>query len=255
MIANLAYFFRRETSALSQVIFVRTVFIMTLCLLASGCATDLKREVHSLESEISTSNQRISDSNTWLQRNPDVYYRQQCITPSRGPEPKFSCHTKEESRNIGLAICAMSYKGCEAAVAAYGSKLEGRDEKFLASQACETLVAEMQGKTRNAGDVVVDGAMELVKNQCSEGGWGLLLCPFAVANEIAKFAEFATCIDTKTALCYNNYRNWIDAPQLRKASCESNIRTINQEQANVRYKQQQLKQKKDSFMWKLFGDD
>jgi hypothetical protein len=235
---------------------LRLIFIVIIALMASGCATDLKREVHQLESDISQGHSKINSAQTSLRNNPDVYNGQYCVTPNRGPEPRFSCHTKEESRDKGLAICAISYKGCDAVVAAFGSRLNGRDEKFLASQACEMAIAELKGEARGVDAVIVDGSIEYAKDRCENGGFfgKLLGCTYAVAGEIAKFAEFNSCVNTKTGVCYNNFVNWQNAPSRRKSECENNLAIISREQSSVRYKSSQLQEKKNSFMWKLFGD-
>jgi len=234
-----------------------SIIVVAVSLMASGCATDLKREVHQLEADVVQGKSRINSAQTNLRNNSDVYNGQLCMTPSHGPEPRFSCHTKEESRNKGLAICAISYKGCDAAVAAFGSQMNGRDEKFLASQACEIALAELTGEARGAGDVIVDASVEYAKYSCENGGLlaKIFSCPYAIAGEMAKFVEFSSCVDTKTDICYNNYVNWQNGPSRRKSECENSLAIISREQSSIRYKNVQLQEKKDSFMWKLFGDD
>ena len=223
--------------------------------MVSGCASDLKREVRYLESEIGEQSEKISTAKNSLRKMPDVYNGQNCITPSRGPKPEFSCQTKEESREKGLAVCALSYKGCDAVVAALGDKLNAPDQKFLTSQACEALVAKMLGEKRDFGSVILDGSIELAKRKCTNGNVieSFIGCFYATSGEAMKLSMFSACVDDKTELCYSNYQKWANDPQRKKMECENNLAIINKEQNNLDFNMRQLTQKKNTLMWKLFG--
>ena len=67
-----------------------------MAIFLSGCASGLKREVHSLEYDLQQSNTLIRNAKTSLAENPDVYDGQNCFEPERGSEPKFSCHTTQK---------------------------------------------------------------------------------------------------------------------------------------------------------------
>ena len=234
----------------------RIIIVFFLILLTTGCATNLKREVHQLEDDLSTSQEKISEAKKSLNNNPDVYNGYSCITPHRGPEPKFSCHTQKESNEKALAGCAISYKGCDAVLAAFGDKLDDKSERFLASQTCKMLVAEMQGESRSAEAVVVDGVTTYAKDRRKNGGFfgKFLGCSWAISSEIHKFSVFSSCVENKSIACYKNYQDWFNGPTNRKNKCEENLATINREEDKIPYLSRTLRDKKSTFMWKLFGD-
>jgi len=222
----------------------------------SGCASSLKKEVHSLEYDLQQSNTLIRDAKTSLAENPDVYDGENCFEPKRGLEPKFSCHTAQQAKETALASCAISYKGCDAVVELYSNELDSASERFLASQACEAMLAEMQGGSLDPGRVIVDGITAYAKDRCENGGFfgKLFTCPYAIAGEIVKFADFTSCVDKQSTMCLENYQNWKNGPSRRKVECESNLATISREADNVAATSRLLRKKKSSFMWKLFGD-
>ena len=235
--------------------FYKISSIVILVCLISGCATELKRDVHKLESDIAENRAKISNASNDLRKNPDVYNGSYCVTPSRGPEPKYSCHNEDDSRKKGLVACALAYKGCDVVVSSFKDKLNGKDKQFLASQACEFTLAEMQGELRGAGDVMVDGAIEIAKNSCDgDGFFKYIGCLYAGAGEIYKFAQFSSCVTTKANRCFENYKNWLNKPAQRKAACEENLYVIRNAQENISVKTKIVNEKKDTFMWKMFGD-
>lgn len=238
-------------------IFFPFIFIV---IFLSGCASDLKREVHSLEYDLQQSNSLIRKAKTSLAENSDVYDGQNCFEPERGLEPKFSCHTAQQAKKTALASCAISYKGCDAVVELYSNELDSASERFLASQACEAMLAEMQGGSLDPGRVIVDGITAYAKEGCktSEGTFGVfgqfVSCITAGAGELQKFGEFTSCVDKQSTLCSENYQNWKNGPSRRKAECESNLATITRETDDIATTSWLLRKKKDSFMWKLFGN-
>jgi hypothetical protein len=240
-----------------NLLFNRLLFIVFASFLLAGCATGLKQEVSQLEANIAHGNQAASTAKSWLNNNSDVYDGRNClIAERRGAEPRFSCHTKEESRKKGLALCAAQYKGCSAVVAALGSELDSWDKKFLVSEACEQLLAEFTGEHRSSVNTVVDGTLEYAKESCKNGGlWGLLLgCPTALVGEAVKFSQFDSCVNNKTQECYNNYANWVNEPTDRQSKCEANLALIAKTELSISNDYSVLREKKKSFMWKLFGD-
>jgi hypothetical protein len=137
----------------------------------------------------------------------------------------------------------------------FSDKLDSASERFLASQSCEAMLADMQGGSLNLGGVVVDAAIAIAKDGCENGGFfgKLFGCTYALAGEAVKFATFTACVDNQSTLCLANYQNWENGPSRRKAECESNLATINNETSNIASTSRLLKKKKDSFMWKLLG--
>jgi hypothetical protein len=234
---------------------MRYVLLLCISLIVSGCAS-IKEDVGRIENDISRSKSNISNSQRWLQQNPDVYTGGRCVTPSRGAEPRLSCRTQEDAKNTGLAICALKYKGCDAAVKALGDQLEGADKRFLASQACEQKLAEVLGEKRTADEVVVDGVFAAADNWCETGGfWGKTIgCLYSVSGKITKFAQFMACTKEITSKCQNNYQEWVNGPSKRKYICEESLRIIPKEEQNLRRLQSELYEKKDSLAWKLFGN-
>jgi len=104
--------------------------------------------------------------------------------------------------------------------------------------------------------VIVDGITAYAKDRCENGGFfgKLFTCPYAIAGEIVKFADFTSCVDKQSTMCLENYQNWKNGPSRRKVECESNLATISREADNVAATSRLLRKKKSSFMWKLFGD-
>jgi hypothetical protein len=223
--------------------------------LLSGCATSLKQDVHQLESDISQSGRRLEAAKVYLRTNPDVYRNQQCVLLARGPQPSPQCTTREEARNYALALCAISYKGCDLALNAAGNQLNSTSKKFLASQACEAALAEMQGE-RYTADRAVLGAIDAAATSGSEkGGFGGFLWGIVKASvEITKFATFLECSDQKTKTFYDRYDAWANGPARKKSECEAEVATISREERRLAENRALLKEKKDSLLWKMFGD-
>lgn len=137
-----------------------------------------------------------------------------------------------------------------------GNQLNGWDEKFLASEACEQLLAEYTGEPRSSVHTVVDGIHEYAKDRCENGGFfgKVFGCYGAFVGEVVKLSQFLSCTNTKTQECFDNYDNWVYGPSRRKEKCKENIVAIHSAEQSIYYNSSALRQKKSSFMWKLFGD-
>lgn len=236
-------------SIMYRVVLFCCVFVL------SGCATSLKQEVHQLESDISQSGRRLEAAKVYLRTNPNVYRDQQCVLPARGPQPSPQCTSMEEARDYALAVCAISYKGCDVALDAVGDKLNSASKKFLASQACEAALAEMQGE-RYTADRAVLGAMDAAATSASEkGGFlGVLGWIAKVSVEATKLDDFLKCSAQKTKTFYDRYDAWVNGPARKKTKCEAEVAAIPKEERRLAENRALLKEKKDSLLWKMFGD-
>lgn len=237
---------------------VYRVVLVCCVFLLSGCATSLKQEVHQLESDISQSGRRLESAKVYLRNNPDVYRDQQCVLLARGPQPSPRCTTREEASNYALAVCAISYKGCDMALnaASASGKLDSTSKKFLASQACEAALAEMQGE-RYTADRAVLGAIDAAATNAYENGgfFGKLFGGIAkLSVEATKLASFLQCSDQKTKTFYDRYDTWANGPARKKAECEAEVATIPREERRLAGNRALLKEKKESLLWKMFGD-
>lgn len=235
--------------SLKFLIIIFTAFFM------SGCATSLKKEVHGLEYDLQRSNSLVYKAKSSLIENSDVYDGQSCVEPKRGPKPKFSCYTAQQAQETALVSCAVEYKGCDVVVSLFSNSLDGASKRFLESQACEAMLAKMQGGELDPGKVVIDGALAIAKNSCeNEGLLSGFGCLVAFGGEAAKFINFVSCVDKQSTTCLENYQNWKDGPTRRKAECESNLATISSETNNIDFTSRLLREKKATLMWKLFGN-
>ena len=226
--------------------------VMVLTLLA-GCASGLKQEVAQLEYQHQVSYKNMRESEGWLQKNSNVYVNGACVQPPRGKAPKFSCRSSSEARNAALTVCAISYKGCDAALAAFKNDLDGADKKFLASQICEATLADYLGESRGAGAMALDLVIAVSENGCEDGGfWGSLGCLGAIAGKTIKFGQFIDCVQTKSALCLSNYDEWQNGPERKKSMCLRNVRVAAEEKRNVASLSSQIAEKKDTWMYRWF---
>lgn len=235
---------------------VYRVVLVCCVFLLSGCATSLKQEVHQLESDISQSGRRLEAAKVYLRTNPDVYRNQQCVLLARGPQPSPRCTTREEARNYALAVCSISYKGCDVALNAVSDKLDSASKKFLTSQACEAALAEMQGERYTADRAVLGAIDAAATNAYEKGGFfGTLIGGIAkLTVEATKLASFLQCSDQKAKTFYDRYDAWFNGPARKKAECETEVATIPREERRLAENRALLKEKKESLLWKMFGD-
>lgn len=233
----------------------KLLFVFFAGVIVSGCASSIREEVSQLEGRLAKSKADLSSTELWLRENRDVYNGSSCITPARGMMPKFSCQTVDEAKQKSLAACAISYKGCDIALSSYKEKLDSEAKKFLASEACEQMLAEIQGEERRIGDTIIDGFGAVTKNLCDSDNIVVkfLGCTYYAATEITKFANFLDCTSKKRSQCLSNYSNWREGPEKKKAECDSKLSDITTYKRNISDFSEKIREKKNSFAWMLFG--
>lgn len=221
----------------------------------TGCASSVVNDVNRLNNQLTVSKARQESARQWLASHPTVFVRQSCMEPPRGRRPDFSCTTAGEARNQALAVCAISYKGCDVVVERFKAQLDSADKRFLASQACESKLAELMGEQRSAEDIAVDGVLAVADDRCENGGFfgKTIGCLYSYAGKAAKFVQFVSCVDEKTQRCTANYQNWANGPANAKKSCEQMVAQYHYEDRNSTMIATEITRKKDTWAWKLFG--
>ncbi|HID99357.1 MAG TPA: hypothetical protein EYP59_03605 [Thiotrichaceae bacterium] len=231
----------------------KTIVVLPL-LFTTGCATNIKENVHNYRQQISESENSIQDSESFLQNNPDLYVGGTCIKPRRGKKPEPFCESKKKAKEFAVGYCVMPL-GCDAGMA-LSDDLDSFSKKFLASEACSQLVNELRGDGYSPEDTMVNILESGVDSLCEEGGfWSIITCTTSVIMKFQKVAAFSSCVDKKSEDCYSNYNQWRNGPQKRQESCEEHVANINSERKKLEQNRELLSEAKSTFAWKIFGDD
>lgn len=231
------------------------IFVFIL-LLITGCASQTKQEISQLHEDVSDSQQKIDQSKEWLSNNSNVYYSNECHYIEKGARPDFSCESNHEAEIKSLAICSIKYKGCDATLYLLKDKLNSTTKEYLASQVCQFELAKYLNEERTANDVIVDTAAFIADKKCEENGNNFsLACITSFGLKVKAFSDFATCVNNIGYQCQSNYAAWDNKPQDLHNKCEDNKNIITTEQGNIDGYNTKLQEKRNSLIWKLFGDD
>lgn len=229
---------------------MKKIFTMMLAVfLLTGCASAIKKDIEQQEYNLSQSNKIIEDNKRWLSSSK-AYVGGRCVEPKLLPRPRFACESSDQASQTALAICAIKYKGCDAAASLFGGKLQSAQKKFLTSQACEIKLAELLGETRTVTDLGIDALQAYSDHSCENGG----SCLASVAFGSFKFLQFVQCLGSVGNACAREYESWRMAPLREKRMCETVVSSIANERANIASAKRKIDESKSSFVWKVFGD-
>jgi len=121
-------------------------------------------------------------------------------------KPVLACSPSERDEKA-FSMCAISMGGCEVAV----NQLNSENERYVASQACAALSAELIGQKYTLDDMLgtffVDSMSEGAKSQFDQGNnfFGFLL---AAGTVIGKAAQLDQCIVNAKRNCTKEYDTW-----------------------------------------------
>lgn len=185
----------------------------------------LRNEVAQLQAQRHAAQQRHDQAAQWLQRDSQgAFDGQVCRAPPHGPRPPWPCPPPEQERNTALALCAMGYKGCDVVLAQLKDQLNSRDKRFLASQACQALVAQALEQKRGVGAMLYDMAEDAARHGCKQGSF--FGCLLSRASEAVRLVQFAACVDERAGRCQRRYEQWRDAPAQALSACQARRATL-----------------------------
>ena len=229
------------------------------CMLLGGCASShtASQDVHYYEQEIASSQRKIDQAKRFLQNNTDVYVNGACVTPSRGRQPSPYCPSYEKAKEHAIRQCVIPI-GCDLASYYFSEELDTFSKKFLASEACSRWVNSYQQGSYslattgvNAIESFADAKWQNNPNKLS----GKIGAAVSILIKGQKVFNLLSCLERTREHCIQNYKSWISMPSRKKEICEEHLRTLVVERDVLRENMAILIEKKDSLVWKAFGDE
>ena len=178
--------------------------------------------IRNIKGRIENARSVISRSKAYLSNHSDVFVNGQCIRPSLGPKPRPYCESRSEAKEHALAYCSMS-AGCDAAMLVASDELDTFSKRFLASEACGRMVAELRNEGYSPDSTALNALEALADTGCeneSDGFFSGLLklgsCVMSVSAKLAKIQSYTNCTERKAESCYSSYTSWLTAPESRE---------------------------------------
>lgn len=192
-----------------------------------SAATD---RLSKLKEEMAGHRKELLSSKRWLRRNQDVYKASSsmCIIPDYGKMPAAACRPEDRER-VSAAMCAAVMGGCEVA---QSYSRDSTVTRFLGSQACGLLVAELMDDDYDLNDAlgtfVTDVAANMATSMLESDNLfsNLVGAVIGVGVVGKKIDDYSRCAREAGWKCSSLYSEWRKRPEDKYRNCRSHMKSV-----------------------------
>jgi len=195
---------------------------------------EISRLINSIDSDkkqLRASLINFETAKGWLNTNSHIYQNGQCVKPYLGDPPATACSPYEKDTK-GIAMCAAAIGGCNLVSNKLGDKLGSSAARYLSSQACSALAAELMEDSYKLEDMLGNFALDLADSFADSmmKGDSFLGKIIGLATKVGvitkQLQEFEKCVNHARYVCSKKYTEWEQTPLALQRECNDYLNQI-----------------------------